>query len=289
MWKKLKELYERKNVKNKAFLIWKLVNMKYIEGKSMPEHLSIFQETDENYVNLVCDDSTWIMNSSGSCHVTPRREFFTSYTAENFDKIKLGDKGVCDIGYCTSFGSEKCKITKGALIVAKEDNSLTTLYQLQAKLCKEETGTLMATRGQGRSPIRRDYESNPSMDNHAELMVGMTNLANTIQAGTAMATHALRQTRQSVGGENEEGAEDVEADNWFKAVEGALQTQQVPSNQFVEYAAYQLMGEAQQWWQGERRLLHLQEVDITRALFQEAFYKKYLHESLREAKELELL
>ena len=133
---------------------------------------------DENYVNLVCDDSTWIMDSGASCHVTPKREFFTSYTAGNFGKIKLGDKGVCDIigmgdmwletnmgcklqlknvrhapdmrfnlisvkaldqeGYCTSFGSGKCKITKGALIVAREDNSLTTLYRLQAKLCKED-------------------------------------------------------------------------------------------------------------------------------------------------------
>ncbi|QHO13808.1 Retrovirus-related Pol polyprotein [Arachis hypogaea] len=43
-WNKLKELYERKNVQNKAFLIKKLVNMKYTEGKLMAEHLSIFQE-----------------------------------------------------------------------------------------------------------------------------------------------------------------------------------------------------------------------------------------------------
>ncbi|XP_020972789.1 uncharacterized protein LOC110269347 [Arachis ipaensis] len=42
MWKKLKELYERKNVQNKAFLIRKLGNMKYIEGKSMSGHLNIF-------------------------------------------------------------------------------------------------------------------------------------------------------------------------------------------------------------------------------------------------------
>ncbi|XP_016186001.1 uncharacterized protein LOC107627690 [Arachis ipaensis] len=143
----------------------------------------------------------------------------------------------------------------------------------------------------------------------------MTNLANMIQASTARTTRAMRRTRQSVRSEDEEGVGDnlvgvprtlaaflkvdppifngsinpAEADNWFKAVEGALQTQQVPNNQFVEYAAYQLMGEPQQWWQGERRPLHLQKVDITWALFQEAFYKKYLHESLREARELELL
>ena len=37
------------------------------------------------------------MNFGASCHVTPRRKFFTSYTIGNFGKIKLGDKGVCDI------------------------------------------------------------------------------------------------------------------------------------------------------------------------------------------------
>ena len=47
----MKELYERKNVQNKAFLIRKLVNMKYVEGKSMPEHLSIFQETVNQLTN----------------------------------------------------------------------------------------------------------------------------------------------------------------------------------------------------------------------------------------------
>ncbi|XP_016168674.1 uncharacterized protein LOC107611236 [Arachis ipaensis] len=50
MWKKLKELYERKNVQNKAFLIRKLINMKYIESKSMPKHLG-FQETVNQLIN----------------------------------------------------------------------------------------------------------------------------------------------------------------------------------------------------------------------------------------------
>ena len=44
MWKKLADLYERKNVQNKALMIQKLVTMKYKEGDSMSEHLSSFQE-----------------------------------------------------------------------------------------------------------------------------------------------------------------------------------------------------------------------------------------------------
>ncbi|KAL4344213.1 hypothetical protein AHAS_Ahas11G0155900 [Arachis hypogaea] len=59
----------------------------------------------------------------------------------------------------------------------------------------------------------------------------------------------------------------TKADNWFQDVERVLQNQHVPYDKFVEYATYQLLGEAQQWWQGERRLLHQQNVDVTWALF----------------------
>ena len=40
LWKKLEELYERKIVGNKAFLIRKLVNLKFNEGTCITEHLS---------------------------------------------------------------------------------------------------------------------------------------------------------------------------------------------------------------------------------------------------------
>ncbi|KAL4343919.1 hypothetical protein AHAS_Ahas11G0126500 [Arachis hypogaea] len=145
----------------------------------------------------------------------------------------------------------------------------------------------MASRGQGQSHMRRDYEGNPTTDNHAELVAAMTNLVNIIQVSTAMTTHAMRRTRQSSKNENGEGAENnlggvlrtldaflkvdppifngstnpTEADNWFQAMERALRTQHVPYDHFVEYAAYQLA----------------------------AFYKKYFHKPIREARELEFL
>ncbi|KAJ8466528.1 hypothetical protein OPV22_029080 [Ensete ventricosum] len=43
LWKKLESLYERKTVGNKAFLIRELVNLKYKEGTSIPEHLNEMQ------------------------------------------------------------------------------------------------------------------------------------------------------------------------------------------------------------------------------------------------------
>ncbi|XP_016165200.1 uncharacterized protein LOC107607813 [Arachis ipaensis] len=47
----------------------------------------------------------------------------------------------------------------------------------------------------------------------------------------------------------------TEADNWLQAMEWALQAQQVPGEQWVEFATCQLQGEAQYWWQGTWRIL----------------------------------
>ncbi|XP_057719576.1 uncharacterized protein LOC130934004 [Arachis stenosperma] len=81
----------------------------------------------------------------------------------------------------------------------------------------------------------------------------------------------------------------TEADNWFQALERALQAQHVPNNQYMEFATYQLREEAQHWWQAECRLLQLQNADVPWDVFQTAFYKKYFPESARKAKEMELM
>ncbi|KAL4329894.1 hypothetical protein AHAS_Ahas13G0345700 [Arachis hypogaea] len=81
----------------------------------------------------------------------------------------------------------------------------------------------------------------------------------------------------------------TEADNWSQAMEQALQPQQVPEEQCVEFTSYQLMGEAQFWWQEIRRLLQQDNAAIPWDAFQSEFYKKYFPNSVRMAKELELL
>ena len=40
LWKKLEDLYEKKTNSNKAFLIRKLINLKYKEGAYITEHLN---------------------------------------------------------------------------------------------------------------------------------------------------------------------------------------------------------------------------------------------------------
>ncbi|XP_057761721.1 uncharacterized protein LOC130981960 [Arachis stenosperma] len=156
-------------------------------------------------------------------------------------------------------------------------------------------------------------------------MAAMANLVNTMEANATATLQAVQRLGQPTGNgngigegnvdDNAEGNGDntggvpmtlatflkfhpptfrgstnpTEADHWFQAIERALLAQHVPHNQYVEFAAYQLTGEAQPWWQAECRLLQLQNVDVPWSVFQTAFYKKYFPESAREAKEMELM
>lgn len=52
---------------------------------------------DYNYVNLACQNSTWIINSSTSYHVNLTRDLFLSYTVGVFGTIIMRNKGVCEI------------------------------------------------------------------------------------------------------------------------------------------------------------------------------------------------
>ncbi|XP_016185101.1 uncharacterized protein LOC107626715 [Arachis ipaensis] len=129
-------------------------------------------------------------------------------------------------------------------------------------------------------------------------MAAMPNLVNTMEANATATLQAVQRLGQPVGNgngndegnanDNAEGNGDntggvpmtlatflkvhsptfrvstnpIEADHWFQAMERALQAQHVPLNQYVEFAAYQLAGEAQPWWQVECHLLQLQNADI---------------------------
>ncbi|RDY10772.1 hypothetical protein CR513_04649, partial [Mucuna pruriens] len=49
-------------------------------------------------INLVSDKSMWIIDSSATLHVTPRKELFTSYTLGDFGVLKMGNYGVTKFG-----------------------------------------------------------------------------------------------------------------------------------------------------------------------------------------------
>ncbi|KAL4337213.1 hypothetical protein AHAS_Ahas12G0087700 [Arachis hypogaea] len=131
----------------------------------------------------------------------------------------------------------------------------------------------MATRGRGRGRGRgRIGTADPetTRNDHVNFMAALENMAATMQAtvealgnqagngngangdnGPMTAATFLKIHPPIFGGTTNP----TEVDNWFQAIEWALQAQQVPEDQRVEFTTYQIAGEVQYWWQGTRRLL----------------------------------
>ena len=118
----------------------------------------------------------WVIDSTASCHVTPRKELFTSYKAGNFGRVKMGNDSYVDIvgigdiyvranigytmilkdvrhvlnihqnlisthvfdkeGYGNYFHDGKWRRSKGSLVFARE-KICCKLYKTQVKLCKD--------------------------------------------------------------------------------------------------------------------------------------------------------
>ena len=127
---------------------------------------------DDGCVNLACQDTTWVANSTTSYHVTPRRDFYTSYITGDFGQVRIGNQGIARVvgigdiwletntgcklllkdvrhmhdmrlhlisigtfdeeGYHNYFGDGKLKLSKNSLIVAKGKKM--GLYMSQAKV-----------------------------------------------------------------------------------------------------------------------------------------------------------
>ena len=52
---------------------------------------------DHKSVNLVSNESMWIVDSGPTLHVTPRKEFFTSYTSGYFGVLKMGNDAMSKV------------------------------------------------------------------------------------------------------------------------------------------------------------------------------------------------
>ena len=131
---------------------------------------------DEECVNTISDDCTWVADSAATSHVTPYREMFSSYTHVSSGVVKMGNKDTCNIvgigtvcletntgcklvlknvkhipdirlnlistpvldkeGYVNDFHDGKWKLLKGNLLMAR--GKLDSLYRTQAKVCKGE-------------------------------------------------------------------------------------------------------------------------------------------------------
>ena len=52
---------------------------------------------EENEVNLVGDETMWVVDSRASFHLNPERECFSSYTVGNYDYMKMVNDIACKI------------------------------------------------------------------------------------------------------------------------------------------------------------------------------------------------
>ncbi|KAL6333646.1 hypothetical protein AAG906_028831 [Vitis piasezkii] len=163
-------------------MIKRLMNLKYKDDNSVAEHLSNFQELLnelsllDNWetlvvslsnsipngvitVNMVKDnmfneeDSTWVVDTTTSFHITARSDFFSSYTSGSFGWVRMGNEAKCEIvgmrdveletsircklGYHSHLGEGKWKLTKGSFVLAREKKN-NTFYKTETRLVKEE-------------------------------------------------------------------------------------------------------------------------------------------------------
>ena len=130
---------------------------------------------DDVCVNLACQDSTQVADTTVLSHITARRDFFSSYTSGTFGWVKMRNKAKCEIvdmrdveletsigcklvlkyvkhvlemhfslisirklddkGYHSHLGEGKWKLTKGSFVLAKRKKN-NTLYKTKARLVK---------------------------------------------------------------------------------------------------------------------------------------------------------
>ena len=136
---------------------------------------------DDASVNLIGQETDWVIDSRASFHVTSLADFFTSYSQGEFGNVRMGNENVSKIvgmgdicletnigcklllrdvrhvpdirlnlisagklddeGYTNNFSDGKWKLSKGSLVVAKGKKTC-SLYTMQAKICKGVVNTL---------------------------------------------------------------------------------------------------------------------------------------------------
>ena len=141
---------------------------------SKEELLLIIEESE---LHLVSNETTWVVDSGASYHLTPDRKCFSSYRAGDHGVVKMGNESACGIvgigdvclttstgcklllkdvrhvpevrlnmisagqlddeGYNSSIRSGFMKLCKGSLIVARARN-IQTVYLMHARICQEE-------------------------------------------------------------------------------------------------------------------------------------------------------
>ncbi|KAL6323281.1 hypothetical protein AAG906_029288 [Vitis piasezkii] len=89
----------------------------------------LLNELSTMKLELDDEDSTWVVDTSMSFHITTHRDFFSSYTNDSFGWVMMGNEAKCEI---IGMGDVSKKL---ALARRKKNN---TLYKKKARLVKGE-------------------------------------------------------------------------------------------------------------------------------------------------------
>ena len=73
--------------------------------------------SEQSWVNITSDEFTWVVNFGASFHLTPKRDFFSSYIAVDYDDVKMGNDGACKIA---SIGSVCLLTSIGCRMLLKD-------------------------------------------------------------------------------------------------------------------------------------------------------------------------
>ncbi|VFQ77038.1 unnamed protein product [Cuscuta campestris] len=79
----------------------------------------LFFVCDDTNFDVVFQDCTWIIDSGASCHLTPHREFFSSYTSGDFGYVKMG-KGADKSSKIVGMGTVCLKTNTGCRLTLRD-------------------------------------------------------------------------------------------------------------------------------------------------------------------------
>ncbi|KAJ4724838.1 Retrovirus-related Pol polyprotein from transposon TNT 1-94 [Melia azedarach] len=71
---------------------------------------------DDDVVNLMCHETSWVIDSGASIHATSRKEFFTSYTSGDFGDVKMRNNGLAK---ATGMGDVRLETNNGTMLLLK--------------------------------------------------------------------------------------------------------------------------------------------------------------------------
>ncbi|KAG6430858.1 hypothetical protein SASPL_108931 [Salvia splendens] len=73
--------------------------------------------SDDHDINLVSSDICWVGDSGAAVHVTPRREFFSTYTVGEFSPLRMGNNGLAKVA---SIGNIHLKVKNGSTVLLRD-------------------------------------------------------------------------------------------------------------------------------------------------------------------------